>query len=275
MEIFKILTRLNKSKQPYTLATVVDTDGSSPAKIGQKMVILENGKTHGTVGGGAIEKRAIEDGREMLKLGRSGTKKYELKVTKGNNEADRENVGMICGGVANIYYETFLPNRELYVFGGGHICQALGKLVDKDKYKLIVIDNRKEFANPTLHPHADEVIYSKYDKFSNTFKPDPNSLVVIVTHAHIKDYEILHNIYKRNLNFKYVGMIGSKEKVTSNISKLFNDLGRIPLPNLYSPIGLKIGGDSPYEIAVSIVAEIQSVFYNKKINHMKINYEKI
>jgi len=275
MDILKTLTRLTKENKAHTVATVVDTDGSSPASIGQKMVILPEGETIGTVGGGAIEQKAIKDGLEMLKKRISGTKSYNLVPANNEHNDSQEDVGMLCGGKATVYYETVVPRYELYIFGGGHISQALGKLVDKEKFKLIIVDNREKFANSSLHTNADKTVHSNYAKFTASFDPAPNSFAVIVTHAHTNDYEVLHNLYKRKLPFQYIGMIGSRDKVSVNISHLYKELGKISLDNLYSPIGLKIGGDSPHEIAISIIGEIQSVIFNKKIKHMKMDYEKI
>lgn len=275
MDILKIFNRLKKEKKRYAVATVVDTEGSSPATIGQKMIIFYNGKTIGTVGGGAIEQKAIEDGLESLKRGISHIKKYDLNSAKSNKGVDTENVSMLCGGKTTIYYEINVPKIDLYIFGGGHIAQAMGKLIDKDKFNLIIIDNRKKFTDPAFHPHAVKTVHAKYNEFTANFDPAPNSFAVIVTHAHTNDYQVLYNLYKRKLPFQYIGMIGSKNKVTANLNKLYNDIGKIPLSNLYAPIGLKIGGDSPHEIAVSIIAEIQSIIYQKDTKHMKLDYEKI
>lgn len=77
------------------------------------------------------------------------------------------------------------------------------------------------------------------------------------------------------MNLKYVGMIGSKSKVAETLVRLDREVGKVSLQNLFSPIGLQIGGNSPHEIAISIAAEMQSVMYNKNNIHLKLNYEKI
>lgn len=98
----------------------------------------------------------------------------------------------------------------------------------------------------------------------NEFTPPPKSFAVILTHGHKSDYEILKSIYERQLDFKYVGVIASKSKASAMIHDLKEDLSNdIDLSNLHMPIGLKIGGNTAEEIALSIAAEMQSIKYSQ------------
>ena len=82
MDIYKIAQGLHQKNLPYVLATIVKTEGSVPGKIGFKILIEGNGNTHGTVGGGALEKEVISEGMKRLPKGESGTEEYELVDTK-------------------------------------------------------------------------------------------------------------------------------------------------------------------------------------------------
>ncbi|MBC8527122.1 MAG: XdhC family protein [Candidatus Cloacimonetes bacterium] len=268
MDITEKIYLLKNENKRFIVGTLVEASGSSPGKTGFKMIIQENGKTFGTVGGGNLEMLVIKDGLEMLRCAENGLKNYNLskKTSIQKNEID---TGMICGGTAKIYFESITPKFEVYIFGGGHIAQALTKILNKQKYKIFIIDNRKEFVSEKIHPRADERIHANYDEFTQKFKPSQDSYIIIITHGHKHDYEILKNIYQRKLEIKYVGMIGSKNKVTANLKKLKSEIGDVDLKNLYSPIGLDIGGDIPSEIALSIAAEMQSIEFQKKSFHMK------
>ena len=238
MDLQEKIYQLKKRKSKFSIATIVDTKGSVPAKIASKIIILHNGETFGTVGGGELEKVVIQKGLELLINSRNQTYSFDLS----QDESDfSENVGMLCGGNVSVFFESISPKTELYIFGGGHISQSLQKIIDKQKFQIIIVDNRKEFANPEIHPTADKVLYEDYDKFTDRFHPAENSFIVIVTHGHKHDYEILRNVYKRKLKLKYVGMIGSKIKVKEAIGNLNKEVGNVSLANLFSPIGLRIG----------------------------------
>ena len=269
MDISKKIYHLKNENKRFLVATLVEASGSSPGKTGFKMIVLENGKTFGTVGGGNLEMLVKKDGVKMLRQSENGLKTYNLNENS-NSQNDKIETGMICGGTATIYFESITPKFEVYIFGGGHIAQALGKILNKQKYKIIVIDNRKKFVKKEFHPNADERIFADYQEFTKKFEPAQNSCIIILTHGHKHDYEILKTIYERKLNLKYIGMIGSKNKVTANLKKLRAEIGEADLQNLYSPIGLDIGGDTPSEIALSIAAEMQSIEFQKKSFHLKI-----
>ena len=176
---------------------------------------------------------------------------------------DMTTIPMKCSGQATIYYEVNNRLAVIYIFGGGHVGHALLYYLMPLGYHTILVDNRKEFASKEKNPAAVEIINREYTDFVNEFNPPENSFAVIVTHGHKYDYEILKTIYERKLNFKYVGVIASKSKASSMIHNLKEELNNdINLSNLHTPIGLKIGGSTAEEIALSIAAEIQSIKYS-------------
>jgi len=132
-------------------------------------------------------------------------------------------------------------------------------------YHIVLIDNREEYANEIENPFANEIEFMDYLEYAERFNPVNDEFAVILTHGHKFDYGILKILYERKLNFKYVGVISSKSKAQNMKTKLKEDLGEgLDISNLHSPIGLKIGGDSAHEIAVSITAEIQKTRYEIK-----------
>ena len=171
---------------------------------------------------------------------------------------------MKCRGRISVFFEIFGQKPNVYIFGGGHVGSALTEFVSKLNYHIILIDNRKEFANSEKNPFADEIIEIDYEKYANKFKPTPDDFIVIVTHGHNFDFKILKILYKRKMDLTYIGLIASQSKAREMIAGIKKAFGKkTNVDNIYSPIGLKIGGDTAEEIALSIAAEIQSVRYNK------------
>ena len=264
MNIFNTASELKNQNQPFTLATVIDLKGSSPGKIGFKMIVKTDGTSIGTVGGGAIEEEVIEEAIGRIHSGENGTKEYLLSDKKKSVKGDITIVPMSCSGRITVFYEVHGKLPTIYVFGGGHVGNALLYHLKPLKFFTILIDNRDEFANKEQNPNASQNVLSKYDEFSKDFNPPDDSYFIILTHGHMHDYVIAKNIFLKKRNFPYVGVIASKSKAASLVSKLKKELGEdIDLSNFHSPVGLKIGGSTAEEIALGIAAEIQSVYYQQ------------
>lgn len=263
MDIYKEILELEKNNQSFVLATVVNTSGSAPGKVGFKILIKKDGSTIGTVGGGAIEVEVIKEAVKRLSSGESGTKEYLLSDNESLENSNVTVIPMKCSGKASIYYEVHGNLTTVYIFGGGHVGHALLYYLAPLNFHTILVDNRKEFASIEKNPLANEHILNEYSNFVNEFSPPSKAFAVVLTHGHKYDYEILKKIYERKLNFQYVGVIASKSKASSIIHTLKEELSdNIDLSNLHTPIGLKIGGSTAEEIALAIAAEIQSIKYS-------------
>ncbi len=263
MNIYEEILELEKNNQSFVIATVVNTSGSVPGKVGFKMVIKNDGATSGTVGGGAIEVEAIKEAVKRSLTGESGTKEYLLSDNESLEKSAATVVPMKCSGQATIYYEVHGSLATVYVFGGGHVGHVLLYFLSPLNYHTVLVDNRKEFASAVKNPLAKEIVCKEYTEFAKEFSPPANSFAVILTHGHKYDYEILKSIYERKLDFSYIGVIASKSKTSAMLHDLQEDLKNdFDLSNLHMPIGLKIGGNTAEEIALAIAAEIQSIKYS-------------
>lgn len=263
IEIYKKINQLVADNAPFVTTTIVDHKGSAPGKTGFKMVVENDGSICGTVGGGAIEKKVIEEALERLKTGQSGLQEYLLSG-KGKETENIIVVPMSCAGRVTVFYEVHGRRPTVYVFGGGHVGGFLLYHLKPLGFHSILIDNRKEFANLEKNPFASEIIHADYEEFAVTFEPVPNSFLVILTHGYKYDSKILNILFKRNLSFPYIGIIASKSKaagILKNLRETIND--QVDISSLHMPIGLKIGGNSAAEIGLTIAAEIQSVRYRK------------
>lgn len=154
-----------------------------------------------------------------------------------------------------IIAEPYFPKPRLIIFGGGHIAKPLSELGANSEFEVTVVDDRPMFANSDRFPCAEDVIC---DSFENAFKRlqlRTSDFVVIVTRGHVHDGVCIREALKYDLS--YLGMIGSKRRVKGMMDQLAKEgYPDEKLQNVSSPIGLNIGAVTPFEIAVSIVAEI-------------------
>ncbi len=248
-KIFNDIVRRLDKNEPFVLATVVRTMGSAPVRVGARMVVTPEG-LQGTVGGGALELEVERRAKAML-TGQQPGQLVTLDLTA---------LKMGCGGEVTLFLEPFNATRLLWIFGGGHIASALVPLAAQVGFHVTVVDNRAEFADRDRFPAAAEVIHSPYDEAAQTVADD--AYAVVITHAHTHDGEILEVLTSRTPPLPYIGMIGSKRKVATIVDQL-TAAGTPPGPNLYAPIGLDIGGNSPHQIALAIAAELVAVNHDK------------
>lgn len=160
-----------------------------------------------------------------------------------------------AGHQYELFVEPVLSDPKLYIFGGGHVSLELVPLADRVGFKVVVIDDREEYADPDHFPEADQVYQFPFEGVINRFAVSESSYLVIVTHGHKHDKTVLEQALKTSA--KYIGMIGSRRKIKIIYDKLLEEgYSAKDLERVYSPIGLDIGAETPQEIAVSIVAEL-------------------
>jgi xanthine dehydrogenase accessory factor len=158
-----------------------------------------------------------------------------------------------------IIVEPFRSPETLYLIGAGHVSQQVATIAGMAGFRVVVLDDRPEFANRERFPHADDVRVLR--SFSDVFKNQdlgPLSYVVIVTRGHLHDKEVLEQALDTSAH--YIGMIGSRNKRDSIYRSLINQgISTSELERVFCPIGLDIGAQTPEEIAVSILAECVAV----------------
>ena len=157
--------------------------------------------------------------------------------------------------------ENITPPVHLVLFGAGHVGKALYTLARLQDISVTVIDSRKEILKEEDFPNAN-LIQVNYDELSSLKLDVYNPYFCIFTHGHSGDKACLEWCLKQNS--EYIGMIGSKGKVRATFDKLLKEgYSEEELSKVHSPIGLKIGGDTPQEIAISIMAEIIQTYSSK------------
>ncbi|MDO4265239.1 MAG: XdhC family protein [Eubacteriales bacterium] len=252
------------------LLEIMETDGSAPRKKGTLMFLDEDGGEYGTVGGGAAEYRACQEGHKLLKLKQNADQSFILR----KEEADSLGV---CGGSIRISF-TFLsaePDKAklslsllqerykhaasgqscLYIFGGGHVAYSMADAAPLIGMPFVVYDDREALANKRRFPGAKQVICAPYADALSHIEIKPEDFVIIMTEGHQHDYEMQKLILKTDAC--YIGVIGSRAKIAFNNEKLLHDgYSQKEVERFYTPVGLQIGAETPGEIAISIAAEI-------------------
>lgn len=157
--------------------------------------------------------------------------------------------------VSVIQKEWFQLQPQLIIFGGGHVSGKLLKLAKFLGFYTVVIDDREEFANILNLPEADEIYCCEFDQVENVLPYGDWNYYVVVTRGHAADRICVEKVLNRS--YEYLGMIGSKKKVTTTFEALKKDgFSQEQIKTIHAPIGLKIGARTPEEIAVSIAAEL-------------------
>lgn len=258
-DLYRELATLAEQGTPFVLATIIESTGSTPRKTGAKMAVLAGGRTIDTVGGGRIEAQVIRDSLDALKRGASGIVEYELRP-KGEHA-----LGMVCGGEAKVFLEVHAPDRTLVIAGAEHISQKLCPMAKLLDFRVVVVDQRTEFANAERFPLADEVIVGPPADIASLVSLDDRTHVVIVTHGHLFDMDALRVVVTSPV--AYVGMIGSRTKVRTVMREL--EAEGVPaeaLARVHAPIGVDLGGQTPGEIAVSILAQIIAGWHDRQVS---------
>jgi xanthine dehydrogenase accessory factor len=250
LDLFEEIVRMRRAGEPAALCTVLLARGSTPGKDAMKMLVRQDGSILGSVGGGCVEADAIQMALEVMQTDRAQTRSFQL------TQRDLPDSGLICGGQVTILVECVVP-PVLVLLGGGHVSGAAVRVAKECGLRVAVCDTRQDYANPQVHPHADECFAGTWHDAVAKFAPARHHYLVVVTRGHKDDADALRAIWQHNCQPKYLGMIGSKAKKVT-LAKILADEGVDPswLASVRTPIGLPIGAKASGEIAVSLVAEL-------------------
>jgi len=346
-DIYPKIVELFETNRFSVLATIISQSGSTPRGIGAKILIMDDGTSAGTIGGGVLEAQVIEKAKKVLASRSPIRFSYLLKETDVTDE------DMLCGGDVEIFLEPVSPenlnhleifkklmevirrggsgllatvvNPEqwqarqipkmflksdgerigslldiqemedalmeqmdqmlrhgppttitcrdqesnqldlflepivsdpmLYLFGGGHVSSQVVPFASRVGFKVIVIDDRRDFAVSNRFPDAMEVYHYPFDNVMDRLQVNESSYIVIITRGHTHDKNVLAQALKTRA--KYIGMIGSRRKISIIYKKLLEEgFTQEELDQVHSPVGIDICAERPEEIAVSIVAEL-------------------
>ena len=247
------LSRLNEMNLPAISVTLVESSYSTPQRIGAKMLVSLSGEVlWGTIGGGAVEKLACERSIKIGQTLQGELVKYDLN--RGTDEL-AEKTEMICGGEMTLFFEPVNIQPTVYVFGAGHIARDLTPLLVKQGFKTIVVDDRANYASRDFFPEASEVICGDWKEEIEKLSFSNSTYIVIITYSHDADEIVLKSVIQKEWN--YLGMIASKRKAKEIKDRLLLEgFTGDKLEKIHSPIGISISSQTPFEVSISIIAEI-------------------
>ncbi len=235
------------------IATVFALKGTVDAKIGSRLLLYPNGHIITNIQDTHLTESLIADAQAAQVNQHSSINNYQLPF-----------------GSAEIFIEVILPPTHLVIFGAGHDVVPVVQFAQVLGWQVTVVDCRASEATRGRFPMSCDVILSRREILHQQVFIDANTVAVIMTHNYLDDLEILKIVL--NSAASYLGLLGPKYRK----EKLLQDLltqGIVctsnQLERLHSPIGIDIGADTPEEIALAIIAEIQAVLSNRNSGFLR------
>ena len=246
--IYQALAEIEKNNETAALCTVVTSQGSTPRHVGSKMLVYSDGRFIGTIGGGDMEHRVLDEAMIAMVEGQAQMIKYSMV------DPSRGDVG-VCGGTVEVFVEPILPAPLVVVVGAGHVGKAVVHLAKWLGFRVAVSDDREEFCTPEAVPGADAYYPVPIEKLTETFKVNRRTFFVLTTRGSNVDSVGLPSLLESPA--AYIGVIGSKRRWATTVKALKEKgVDAEKIARVHSPMGLELNAETPEEIAVSIMAEI-------------------
>lgn len=246
--LFALVADLQRKGEPAALATVIRARGSVPRHAGSKMLVYPDGKIVGTVGGGEMESRVIQESLAALRDGGTRILRYELNDPQGGDPG-------VCGGEVEVFVEPIARKPTVIVVGAGHVGQAVAHLAHWLGFRVVVSDDRAEFANPTTVPEADEIVVCPLAELGTRTRIDDQTYVLLTTRGVPVDIVGLPALL--DAPAAYLGVIGSRRRWEITAQQMREKgIPEEKIARVSSPMGLELNAETPEEIAVSMMAEV-------------------
>ncbi len=267
-ESARIMANLAGRREPFAVATVVKTEGSSLGKPGFKVIISKDGGVlHGSLGGVCPESAIVATAKQTMSTGQPKTVKVYLEDVESSVEGvvksqsdDEIHVETNCGGTMDIYVEPYLPQERLVIVGQGgkdDVEDSLVKFAKLLEFEVTVIDH-----SPVLSEEPDDLIKDMNFDLSKFRFYESDSVVVLTKGA--RDVETLSTLSKFKL--RYVGLMASRQRASDDLNELRKKgVNQSFVESIRTPIGVDMGSITPAEIALSILAEMLAVKYGKSM----------
>lgn len=249
---WNVASDLQNSSQSFVVVTVIGSRGSAPQDAGAKAIIVESGLHWGTVGGGKVEAKAILHSQNLLR-----EKKIEPELITWNLQKD---IGMSCGGEITYLFEIHrYATWPIVIFGAGHVAQALVRTLLNLNCHITCIDHRPEWLDKL--PEALNLKKICAEEPSTVVSVlHKNCYFVVMTQGHAMDLPILKQLYTLFPEAPFIGNIGSHIKGLK-LRKELREFGiqEDVLKDFHCPVGLPLGQNHPYEIAISVSGQLIQV----------------
>jgi xanthine dehydrogenase accessory factor len=246
--LFQLMAELQERGESFALCTITSAKGSTPRHVGSKMLVFENGDFTGTVGGGELEHRVLDEAWIAITDGKPRNLSYSM------TDPSRGDPGL-CGGQVEVFVEPYLPAPRIIVIGGGHVGKAVAHLSKWLGFRVAVSDDRSEFCTPEMNPDADEFYPVTMSDLPQKANINRQTYLILTTRGVNTDVPGLPALLDSRA--AYIGVIGSRRRWSMTVKGLLeNGVSEEAIARIHSPIGLELQAETPEEIAVSILAEI-------------------
>lgn len=247
-EIYRAILQAKERGQSVVLATITHESGSVPRHAGTKMLVYPDGSIKGTIGGGEMESRVVEEALRLLETGQPDNLHYEMVDPKRGDPG-------VCGGQLDIFMEPIMPDPTVLVVGCGHVGQAVAELAHWLGFHVIVTDDRPDLCSAENIPHADERHVVPPGEIADKVPIHSQTYITAVTRGVPLDVAMLPALLETPA--PYIGVMGSRRRWATAAKELrAQGVDEKTLARIHAPIGLELEAETPREIAVSIMAEI-------------------
>ncbi|WP_407300252.1 selenium-dependent molybdenum cofactor biosynthesis protein YqeB [Raoultella planticola] len=250
MNIFSEAARLEEQNRPFALAQIVDSRGSTPRHSAQ-MLIRADGTIVGTIGGGMVERKVIDEA--LVALSEKTSRMFHGRMARNGTDA----VGSDCGGAMSVYISVHGLRPRLVLIGGGHVNRAIAQIAALVGFEIAVADIYRESLNPDFFPPSTQLLHAEtFSCALDKLDIGPDNFVLIATNN--KDREALDWLITQPV--AWLGLLASRRKVQVFLRQLReNGIAEDHIARLHAPVGYSIGAETPNEIAISVLAEILQV----------------
>lgn len=239
MEIYREIVKQGDLGRKIVVATLVARSDSGARLPGSKMLITDQGKIFGSLGGGQLEGTVIQKAHEVL---RSGV------ATLCTIEPDRSDTE-VCGSVVQVFLEPVIEGPVVVIVGAGHVGRAVASVASLAGFQVHLADDRSH--EETGVPH----ILCSQESFFKALPVAEDTPVIICTRSHALDYAVLEQALATPA--AYIGLLGSRKKRESFFTRLQqNGVFARELSRIVTPVGIEIGARNPQEIGISIMAQL-------------------
>lgn len=242
MSQLEFITQCWQQQQPGAIATIFQVTGSVQAQIGDRVLFKADQTVINGIANQELATRLLQDTERCLNTGKSQVATYNLE-----------------NGIVEVLIDVIHPPVSLLVFGAGYDAIPVVQLAKQLGWQVTVIDHRPMYANRDRFPQADRIIVSHADEIQTQLSLHPQTIAVVMTHHYLQDQALLKILLPSPI--RYLGILGPKSRTQQLLQDLYHHGLRYTaaqLQRLYAPIGLDLGAETPDEIALAIVAEIQA-----------------
>ncbi|WP_309614738.1 XdhC family protein [Flavobacterium sp.] len=292
LDFYRRVCQTLQSEKRLVLMIVIANEGSSPGRKGFKMAVAKNGM-FGTIGGGIMEHKLVEYAQSLIN---KPSFEPFIKHQIHDKSALKDQSGMICSGQQTIaFYDIkadFLPlinqilteenfqitynnhginilsenpewsftetnslPQKVYIIGGGHVGLALSEVLSRMDFEIHILDHRENLNTMEANYFVTTKQIIDFEEIGNYIPEGNDVYVVIMSFGYRTDDIIIRRLI--NKNFKYIGMLGSKEKIATLFQNMIVDgFDKDTIAKVYAPIGIDIKSETNQEIAISVAAQL-------------------